>query len=127
MKQMINPPGAAPAQGPYSPAILASGKFLFISGQAPFDPKLGRLITDQPFEQQAVQTLENVKTLVEGAGATMKDVVRVGIFLRDMADFPTLNEVYQRYFTEPYPARTTVQSGLTKFPLEIDAIAILPE
>lgn len=128
MKKVIQPEGIAPPQGPYSAAVLASGTFLFLAGQVPFDPKANQLVPDDsPFEQHAIQTLENVKALVEGAGATMADVVRVGIFLRDMGDFPTLNEVYQRYFSEPYPVRTTVQSNLPSFSVEIDAIVVMPE
>jgi len=115
--------GPKPA-GPYSPAIRCQGTLLFVSGQGPFDPETGT----QPdtFREAAAQTLRNVRTLVEAGGATMADVVKVHAYLRSMDDFATFNEVYRTFFPEPYPARTTVQSDLT-IPLEVDAIAVLPE
>lgn len=115
--------GAKPA-GPYSHAIACRGTLLFVSGQGPVNPATG--VAPEGFEAAAEQTLANVKTIVEAAGATMRDVVKVNAYLRDMADFPVFNAVYQRFFSEPYPARTTVQSDLT-IPIEIDVIAVLPE
>ena len=114
--------GAKP-MGPYSHAIVCSGKMLFVSGQGPLVPETGDLLSE--FRAAAVQTLKNIRTIVEAAGATMGDVVKVQAYLRDMADFAVFNEVYQEFFTPPYPARTTVQSDLT-IPIEVDVVAVLP-
>lgn len=122
-KQITAEKGAKPG-GPYSHAIVCSGTLLFVSGQVPLNPATGALV--QEFREAAVQTLANVQTIVEAAGASMRDVVKVHAYLRDLADFPAFNEVYKTFFTEPYPARTTVQSDLT-IPIEIDVVAVLPE
>lgn len=122
-EQITAAKGAKPA-GPYSHAIACSGTLVFVSGQGPFHPETGEM--PDTFEEAARQTLENVKIIVEAAGATMADVVKVHAYLRDMDDFSTFNEVYRTFFPAPYPARTTVQSDL-KFPIEIDAIVVLPE
>jgi len=122
-KQITAEKGAKPA-GPYSHAIACSGTLLFVSGQGPVNPATGA--APEGFKEAAVQTLANVQTIVEAAGATMRDVVKVHAYLRDMADFPVFNEVYKGFFSEPHPARTTVQSDLT-IPIEVDVIAVLPE
>jgi len=122
-KQITAEKGAKPV-GPYSHAIACKGTLLFVSGQGPVNPQTGK--TPDTFREAAVQTLTNVKTIVEAAGATMADVVKVHAYLRDMADFAVFNEVYKTFFSQPYPARTTVQSGLT-IPIEIDVVAVLPE
>ncbi|MGC9359164.1 MAG: RidA family protein [Anaerolineae bacterium] len=122
-EQITAAKGAEPA-GPYSHAIKCSGTLVFVSGQGPFHPETGEM--PGTFEGAARQTLENIKIIVEAAGATMADVVKVHAYLRDMDDFATFNEVYKSVFSDPYPARTTVQSDL-KFPIEVDAIAVLPE
>lgn len=122
-KQITAEKGARPA-GPYSHAVACSGTLLFVSGQGPVNPATG--VAPEGFKEAAAQTLANVQTIVEAAGATMGDVVKVHAFLRDMADFPVFNEVYKQFFSEPYPARTTVQSDLT-IPIEVDVIAVLPE
>ena len=122
-KQITAEKGAKPV-GPYSHAIACEGTMLYVSGQGPTNPQTGK--APDTFREAAIQTLTNVKTIVEAAGATMADVVKVNAYLRDMADFPVFNEVYRSFFSEPFPARTTVQSGLT-IPIEVDAIAVLPE
>lgn len=121
-KQITAEKGAKP-MGPYSHAIACSGTLLFVSGQGPVNPQTGVAPTD--FREAAVQTLTNVKTIVEAAGATLADAVKVNAYLRDMGDFPVFNEVYKSFFSEPYPARTTVQSALT-IPIEVDVIVVLP-
>jgi len=78
------------------------------------------------FREAATQTLANVQTIVEAAGGSMAGVVKVQAYLRDMADFAEFNEVYKTFFSDPYPARTTVQSDLT-IPIEVDVVAVLPE
>lgn len=121
-EQITAAKGAKPA-GPYSHAIACSGTLVFVSGQGPSNPATGEM--PDTFKEAARQTLENVKVIVEAAGATMADVVKVHAYLRDMDDFATFNEVYRTFFSDPYPARTTVQSDL-KIPIEIDVIAVLP-
>ena len=97
---------------------------LFVSGQTPKDPKTGEI--PQDFRAQAQRCLENLKAVVEAAGATLGDVVKVNAYLADLGQFATFNEVYARYFSEPFPARTTVGSALPGISLEIDAVVALP-
>jgi 2-iminobutanoate/2-iminopropanoate deaminase len=122
-KQITAEKGAKPV-GPYSHAIVCKGTLIFVSGQGPTNPQTGQ--APETFREAAIQTLTNVKTILEAAGATMAEVVKVHAYLRDMKDFPVFNEVYKEFFPQPYPARTTVQSNLT-IPIEVDAIAVLPE
>src|SRR5438874_8859900 len=104
--------------GPYSQAVRTSGPLLFLAGQAPVDPATNQQVGG-PIERQATQVLDNLRTVAAAAGGRLEDAVRVGVFLADMSDFPAFNEVYRRYFTEPFPARTTVQSDLPGFAIEI--------
>ena len=90
------------------------------------DPKTGQKVGTS-FDQQAVRTLDNVKAIVEAAGASFDDVVKVNAYLSNMGDAPKFNEIYQRYFSEPYPARTTVHSALLGIMIELDCIAVLPD
>lgn len=110
--------------GPYSQAVRA-GNLLFISGQLPIDPATGDMPRDPA--AQARQALSNLKAIVEQAGGSLAQVVRVGIFMTDLAAFKAVNEVYAGFFTQPFPARTTVQ--VSKLPLgaglEIEAVAAL--
>ena len=109
--------------GPYSQGIMADD-FLFVSGQGALDPSSGRL-AGSDIESQTRQTLTNVKNIVEGAGLSLRDVVRVAVYLKNMKDFKQMNEVYKSFFTESAPARTTVQVELplSDMLIEIDAIA----
>ena len=111
--------------GPYSQAIRANG-LLFISGQVALDPKTGEM-TEADIRKQTEQVLENVRGIVEAAGSKMTHVVKTTVFLKDMNDFGTMNEVYAGYFTSTPPARSTVQvSRLPKDALvEIEVIAML--
>jgi 2-iminobutanoate/2-iminopropanoate deaminase len=117
--------GAAPA-GPYSQAIIAEGRFVFVSGQGPADPETGELCLGS-FREQAERVFRNIGILLEASGASWADVVKVGAFLADLGDFPVFNEVYQQFVVEPYPARTTVQAGLGKIAIEVDCIAVIPD
>jgi 2-iminobutanoate/2-iminopropanoate deaminase len=123
MKEAIHTKDAPPAVGPYSQGIAAD-RFIFTSGQLPATPA-GELVTDD-IAAAARRSLENVRAVLAAAGATMEDVVKVTIFLTDMADFGAVNEVYKEFFTEPYPARAAVAvKTLPKgAPLEIEAIAV---
>jgi 2-iminobutanoate/2-iminopropanoate deaminase len=119
----VHPAGAPLPIGPYSPAIVA-GDFVFVSGQSPMKPGTTEVVAGGIREQTA-QVLENIRAILAAAGCTMADVVKVSAHLADMRDFAAYNEVYRQYFPEPYPARTTVQSGLPgPFSVEIEVIAL---
>ena len=124
MKKQISTTKAPSAIGPYSQAIAANG-MLYVSGQIPVNPATGEVSTD--ISEQTKQSMENIKAILEEAGTDFSKVVRCGIFIKNMDDFAKINEVYGTYFTEPYPARATVEvSRLPKDVLvEIDAIVIL--
>ncbi len=126
MRQQIKTAKAPMPKAPYSQAIISSGRYLFISGQGPVDPESGNLLGGT-FEEQAIRTFENLKTIAEAAGASLKDFVKVNAYLSDLGNFAEFNEIYRRYFTEPYPARTTVHSSLVGMMLEVDGIVVLSE
>jgi 2-iminobutanoate/2-iminopropanoate deaminase len=112
--------------GPYSPGVVV-GNLVFVSGQAGREPGTGRLAPD--VESQTEQVLKNIATILEAAGSGLQHVVRCGVFLVDMKEFPKMNEVYARAFGSHRPARTTVEvSGLPGDGLrvEIDAVAVVP-
>jgi 2-iminobutanoate/2-iminopropanoate deaminase len=121
----ISSQAAAPAIGPYSPALRV-GSFLFLSGQIPLDPGTGQII-DGDIRAQTTRVLENIAGLLKAAGADFSHVARTTIFLADMGDFAAVNEVYASFFSAPYPARATVE--VARLPkdvrVEIDAIAVL--
>ena len=112
--------------GPYSPGVIFD-KLVFVSGQAGRDPATGRLPPD--VTAQTEQVLKNIAAILDAAGSGMPHVLRCGVFLVDMKDFPKMNEVYSRAFGTHRPARTTVQvAGLPGDGLlvEIDAVAYIP-
>lgn len=122
MKEIISTNNAPGAIGPYSQATKAGG-FLFVSGQLPINPATGAFPED--VAAQTRQSLTNLKAIVEAAGMTMADVLRVGVFLKDMNDFAAMNAVYVEFFTENCPARAAVEvARLPKDALvEIDCVA----
>ena len=125
MKQVILTDRGPKPIGPYSQAVRSNG-FLFVSGQVALDPKSGEFVgTD--IRQQTERTLQNLKAILEAAGASLSHVVKTTVFLKDMNDFTAMNETYARYFTAAPPARSTVQAArLPKDALvEIDVIAVL--
>lgn len=127
MRKKITSEKGAPVKGVYSPAILTSSKMLFVSGQGPVDPKSGEFILND-FRSQAKLTFDNLTTMLEAGGATWENVVKVSVFLADLKDFQAMNEVYEKFLTDPYPARTTVAAGLPpNMLIEVDCIAVLPE
>ena len=113
----------APPVGPFSPAVRA-GELLYLSGQVAQDPFTGKLV-DGGVDAQARQIFRNVAAVLEAAGRGFDDVVRVGVYLREMEDFKAMNAVYERHFARPYPARTVI--GVASLPLgaaiEIDVVA----
>jgi 2-iminobutanoate/2-iminopropanoate deaminase len=124
VKQALSSPGAPKAIGPYSSALRA-GPLVFVSGQVPFDPATGAMV-DGDIAAQTRRVLENVGALLGAAGLSFADVARTTVFLADMNDFAAMNEVYRTFFSEPFPARSTVQAA--RLPrdarIEIDAIAV---
>ena len=116
--------GKAPKPtGPLSQAIIA-GNTIYVSGQVPVDPATGQMISGG-IEPQAIRVLENIKAILQAAGASMDDVVKVNVYLTDLGDFGKMNEVYRRYFREDYPARATVGVKLVStFQIEIECVAV---
>ena len=123
MKQ-ISTNNAPAALGPYSQAIK-SGNLLFCSGQIPADPATGSI--PDGAQAQAEQSLTNLKSLIEAAGASIDNVIKTTVFIKDMNDFATINGIYAKYFTEPFPARTCIEvARLPKDVLfEVEAIVEL--
>jgi 2-iminobutanoate/2-iminopropanoate deaminase len=124
MKQIINTNNAPAPIGPYNQAVK-SGTLIYTSGQIPIDPQTGDLVSGG-IREQTIQTLENLKAVIEAAGSTLGKVLKTTVFLADMADFPEMNALYAEYFGEDNaPARSTIQvAALPKEALvEIEAIA----
>ena len=126
MKKPIVSAKGAPPLGPYTPAILASGPTLYISAQGPIDPETGKFIAGA-FREQAILVLENITSLLEAGNTSWDNVVKVTLFLEDMANFAEFNELYAQYVTKPYPARTVAQSNLTIAAVAVDCIALVPD
>jgi len=124
-KKVIQTNKAPQAIGPYSQAIQA-GNFLFLSGQIPLDQNTGELVKGD-IGQQTQRVLENIKGILESQGLRMENVVKTTIFLKDIANFSQVNEVYATYFASSPPARSTVE--VSKLPrnaeIEIEAIAVI--
>jgi 2-iminobutanoate/2-iminopropanoate deaminase len=115
--------GPQPA-GPYSHAVVANG-FVFISGQGPVNPETGAML--DAFADQVRQTLENVRTILEAAGSSLEDVVKVNAYVTDLTRFAEFNEVYKEFFRHDPPARTTVATALLGILVEVDCVAQLNE
>ena len=123
--ELISTDKAPGAVGPYSQGI-GIGTMVFTSGQLPIVPETGKLLKND-IQKETRQCLENVKAILEAGGATLKDVVKVNIYVRNMADFSLINEAYEEYFNDHKPARACVEvSGLPKDGnIEIEAIAVI--
>ena len=123
-KQVIMGPTALPGV-PYSPGMKA-GDYIFVSGQIGHVDREGNKV--EGVEAQTRQTLENMKRVLEAAGASLSDVVKVTVFLVNVENFAKMNEVYRSYFSEDYPARATVIAGLVRpeMLVEIECIAYRP-
>ncbi len=124
MKKVISSPLAPAAVGPYSQAIEVNGT-LYVSGQLPIDAKTGAF-PEGGVKEQLLQVFTNISHILNEAGYSFTDVVKTTVYLKDMADFGTLNEVYSQFFSEPYPARVAYQvAALPKGALaEADVIAV---
>ena len=126
MKKIITSKNAPSPIGPYNQAVIANG-FMFISGQVGMNPKTGKIVEDS-ISDETEQVMENLSSILNEASISFKNVVKTTIFLSDMNDFSSVNEVYGKYFDEDIaPARETVQ--VSKLPLgvnvEISMIALL--
>ena len=125
VREAVSSDAAPKAIGPYSQAIRA-GSLLFVSGQIPLDPATGTMV-DGDIAAQTHRVFANLKAILEAADASFDNVVRTTVYLADMNDFPTVNEIYGTYFSAPAPARATVQAA--RLPkdarVEIDLIAAL--
>jgi 2-iminobutanoate/2-iminopropanoate deaminase len=104
---------------------MAKGKLVFVSGQVPVDPKTGAKL-EGDIRRETAQTIENMRAILEAGGASLKDVVKVNVYLRDLADFDAMNEVYKTYFHGDPPARTTIGCQL-RVSIEMDCIAVIAE
>jgi len=126
MKEIICSENAPKAIGPYSQAVRING-MLFLSGQIPLDPSTMQLV-EGTIQMQTERVLENLRAVLTAAGLSLEHVVKTSVFLKNLSEFPQMNEVYARYFPTNPPARSTVE--VAKLPrdvqVEIDAIAVYP-
>jgi reactive intermediate/imine deaminase len=124
-RQIIHSDHAPKAIGPYSQAVRV-GNTIYLSGQTPLDPLTGELVTGD-IAAQTRRVFENLKAVCDAAGASFAQIARVGIYLTDLSNFAAVNGVMKEYFSEPYPARSTI--GVAALPrssqVEIDAVVVL--
>jgi 2-iminobutanoate/2-iminopropanoate deaminase len=123
MKKIIYTESAPQPKGPYSQAVSA-GRFVFVAGQGPINPKTNQFELGD-IKSQTRRTLDNISEILKSAGITMNDVVKCSVFLTNINDFKEMNEVYNEFFYESKPARTTVEVSALPFGIkvEIDVIA----
>ena len=124
--ERIFPSDTPTPRGAYSPAVRA-GDFIYVSGQGPVDPVTDKLVVGD-VETQTRLTLSNIKRILKFCGATMEDVVKCGVFLRDISEFKKMNGAYAEFFPEQRPARTTVEAKFhqAEMLVEIDCVAYKP-
>ena len=127
-KQLRDVPGGPPALGPYSLGVVAEGQFVFVSGMTPWDPATGK-IERGSITRQTELVLENIKKVLNAAGAGFENVVSSRVYLSEltMENFREMNEVYIRYFRDSAPARATIGAQLLGFDVEIECVANLFE
>lgn len=126
MIERLTPAGLPTPKGPYTPAVRA-GDFIFLSGQVPVDPVTDKM-SPGDIRHETRLALNNMKRLLEGVGASMADVVKIGMFISDAADFAPMNEIYTEFFGETKPARTTVVCKfMADIRIEIDCVAYSPK
>ncbi len=125
MKKVISTPKAPAPKGAYSQGVVAVSPQLYVSAQGPIDPETGAVV-GETFAEQLECALLNVQAVVEASGAALVDVVKVTVFLADWSYFPEMNEIYGRFFPQPYPARTPVKMDIPMGLVMVDAVVALP-
>ena len=126
MRKPISTEKAPKPRGPYSPAVIASGPTVYVSSQGPIDPATNQFISGG-IQEQAERVFQNISALLEAAGTSWQHAVKVTVYLADFSNFAAMNEIYLKYVSEPYPARTTVQAAVGNSAISVDCIAVLPE
>jgi 2-iminobutanoate/2-iminopropanoate deaminase len=122
MKRQVETKSAPNPAGPYSQAIIIENS-IFVAGQGAVDPATGKLVSSE-IQEQTEQVFNNIEAILNEAHSSLDNVVKVSVFLSDMANFSAMNEIYAKRFNPPYPARTTVQAGMGEGMLiEVDVIA----
>ncbi|RKN84186.1 RidA family protein [Paenibacillus ginsengarvi] len=124
MSKEIFAPNAPQFPLPFSHALRA-GDFVYVSGQVGVNPQT-REVVGSTIEEQTAQCIRNIETILEAAGLTLDHVIKANAHLSSSADTPAYNKVYETMFSKPYPTRTTVQSGIGSYLIEIDVIAYAP-
>ncbi|HEY3826606.1 MAG TPA: RidA family protein [Bryobacteraceae bacterium] len=126
MVERLTPQGVAAPRGPYSPAVRA-GDFIFVAGQVPVDPTTNQ-ISPGDIKHETRLALSNMKRVLEGVGASLADVAKVGVYLANGSEFAAMNEIYVEFFGEFKPARTTIVcSFMADIRIEIDCVAYSPK
>jgi 2-iminobutanoate/2-iminopropanoate deaminase len=123
-RETITADNAPEPAGPYSHAVVAGG-FVYVSGQGPVQPETGEM--PDSFEEQVRQTLGNLKTILEAAGSGLEHVVKVNAYITDLTRFSAFNEVYNEFFQDAPPARTTVATALLGMLVEVDCVAVVAQ
>jgi reactive intermediate/imine deaminase len=125
MKHVVHTDSAPACLGTYSQAIKV-GNTVYLAGQIPVDPVTNELVSNE-VEAQAIAVFENLQAVALAAGGSLDSIVRIGVYLIELSDFPVINDVMKKYFKVPYPARTTI--GVSALPkgssVEVDAIMII--
>ena len=127
-RKIIQTNNAPAPVGPYNQAILATGSMLFVAGQIPLDPQTGQLVGGDDVAAQTEQAIANLTAILEAGGASLQNVVKTSVFLKDMNDFAAMNTIYAKYFSEASaPARACVE--VARLPkdvrVEIECIAVI--
>ena len=122
-KEIISTKNAPQAIGPYSQAVK-TGNLIFISGQIPLNPETGDLM-NASIQDQAEQVIKNLTAICEEVNGSLADIVKLTIYITDMNDFAVVNETMQKYFSEPYPARATVEVSALPLGVNVEMDAVL--
>ncbi|MFV0336765.1 MAG: RidA family protein [Chthoniobacterales bacterium] len=127
LERITDVPGLSPG-GPYSLGIAAEGRYLFISGQGPFDPEQGKFVCGSVAEQTEL-TLANVDRIIKAAGASRENVVSCRVYLQQLTEknFEAMTQVFEKFYGDKMPTRTTIGCQLLNIDVEIDAVVLLPE
>ena len=125
MRAIVETSAAPTPSGPYAQGVITSGRLLFVAGQGPIDPATGEWRLGS-FREQAEVTLANIAAIISAAGANVEDIVKLQVYLGDMRHRDEMNRCLRDWLGSTRPARTTVQSDLPGFDVEVDAIVALP-